>query len=187
MALPRTVILDVPNLLTAAGIFVAVLAAVYSARSAAASRRQAIAAEAALKEAKVQSAAAKGAVAEARSQNRIAIHNQRLLSYKALLGFRGQLTAQGVHYKEQNLWALWEQVQLSEFYFSAGIAAELKAIVDLALEVQAARSLWKDNTDSVGEERKKLVNRSYELLQKLNERIQAVDPLMRQELKLVEG
>lgn len=187
MVLPETVILDVPNLFTAAGVFVALLAAVYSARSAAASHRQAVAAEAALHEAKVQSAAAKEAVDEARSQNRIAIHNQRLLSYKALLVFRGQLTAQGVHYKEQHLWALWEHVQLSEFYFSAGIAAELNTIVDLAFEVQATRSLWKDNEDLVGEERRNLVNRSYELLQRLNERINAIDSRMRQELRLVEG
>lgn len=186
MGLPETVILDVPNLLTAAGVFVALLAAVYSARSAAASHRQAVTAEAALKEAKIQSAAAKEAVAEARSQNRISIHNQRLLSYKALLEFRGQLTAQGVNYKEQNLLALWEYVQLSEFYFSAGVAAELNAIVNLAFEVQTARSLWKDNADLTGEEREKLVNRSYKLLQQLNEHIKAVDPLMRQELKLVE-
>ena len=187
MALPETVILDVPNLLTAGGVFVALLAAVYSARSAAASHRQAVAAEVALQETKIQSATAKEAVTEARSQNRIAIHNQRLLSYKALVEFRGQLSAQGVHYKEQHLLALWEHVQLSEFYFSASIAAELNAIVDLAFEVQTARSRWKDNEELIGEKRKKLVNQSYELLQRVNERINAVDPLMRQELKLVEG
>lgn len=96
MPLPDTLILDVPNLLTAAGVFVALLAAAYSSRSAVASHRQAAAAETALAEAKAQSAAAKEAVAEARSQNRIAIHSQRLLSYKALLAFRSQLMAHGV-------------------------------------------------------------------------------------------
>jgi hypothetical protein len=38
-----------------------------------------------------------------------------------------------------------------------------------------------------GEERKRLVSRSYELLQQLHERIKAIDLSMRQELKLVEG
>lgn len=187
MPLPDTPFLDVPNLLTAAGVFVALLAAAYSSRSAVASHRQAAAAETALAEAKAQSAAAKEAVAEARSQNRIAIHSQRLLSYKALLAFRSQLMAHGVHYKEQHLWALWEHVQISEFYFSAAIAAELNGIVDLALEVQASRSLWTDNAEAVSEERKKLVGRSYELLERLHERVKAIDPLMRQELRLVEG
>lgn len=187
MDLPDTVILDVPNLLTAAGVFVALLAAVYSARSAVAAHRQAVAAETSLSEAKIQSAAAKEAVAEARSQNRIAIHAQRLASYKALLAFRSQLMAQGVHYKEHHLWGLWEQVQLSEFYFSAAVATELNSIVDLALDVQHVRSLWKDTAEVVGEERTQLVNQSYELFTQLHERIKAIDPLMRQELKLVEG
>jgi hypothetical protein len=147
--------------------------------------RQAKAAETAITEARMQSAVAREAVAEARSQNQIALHRERLATYKALLAFQSQLLGQGVHYKAANLWALWERVQIAEFYFSDRVAKELKGIVDLALEVQSSRSLWDEASEAAGEERKRLVENSIDLLNKLHDRIRAIDPVMRYELKLV--
>lgn len=187
MSLPETVVLDVPNLLSVAGIFIALLAAVYAALSARAAQRQANAAEAAVREATKQSAIAREAVSEARSQNRIAIHNERLKTYKALLAFRGKIAAHGINYEKEHLWNFWEYVQISEFYFSAPVAQELKAIVDLALRIQGHRSMWDPETGVTGEERNRWMKETYDLQPELVKRLEAIDPLLKEELRLVEG
>jgi hypothetical protein len=149
MGLPDTIVLDIPNLLTAGGVFVALLSAVYSARSAAASRRQAVAAEAALAEAKVQSAAAKGAVTEAQRQNRIAIHGERLEIYKALLDFRVQLATDRLNISKEKIWGFHNRTAWAALYFPAKIANALHDLVNAALKLSEAKVMAvEDGTNS---------------------------------------
>lgn len=185
MPLPETPILDVPNLLAGAGVLTAILAAIIAARSATAAHRQAVSAEAAAAEVKTQTAIAKEAVSEARSQNRIAMHNERLRIYKAMLAFQSELSAHGLQYKEQELWVLWEHLRIAEFYFSTTIATELNDIVEIALKLQTSRSLWTDEAAVSADEKSKLVKNSCDLLSELRKRTKAVDSALRQELSLI--
>lgn len=141
MGLPETIVLDVPNLLTAAGVFVALLSAVYSARSASASHRQATAAEAALADTRIQSAAAKEVVAEARRQNRIAIHSERLEIYRALLDFRVQLAADRFNISNDKIWEFHHRTAWAAFYFPPKIADALHDLLNAALKFADAKAI----------------------------------------------
>jgi hypothetical protein len=186
MDLPETIVLDIPNLLTAASVIVALLSALYSLRSAKAAHRQAIAAEHALNETRSQSSLARDALIEAKAQTRISIHGPRLESYKVLLSFSSQLTTQGVHFKQELIWALWEHAQVAEFYFSELIALSLKEIVDLSLAVQSSREEWSGQNQLNPGERQPLVEASYAQLERLRLMVASTDKNMRKELHLVE-
>jgi hypothetical protein len=184
MDLPETITLDVPNLLTAASVAVAILAALYSARSARAAQRQAEAAEATVTEAKVQSKLAHEVLAEARRQNQIAGHGHRLDAYRALLAFRGKVTATGVGFAREAIWDLWEHAQVAEFYFSEAVANQLTGLVDAALAIQGSHEEWKDTTNFTDSQRPEKVRKTHEDLWKLREFIEAADKSMRQELRI---
>ncbi len=184
MNLPETITLDVPNLLTAAGVMVAILAALYSARSARAAHRQAEAAEATVAEAKAQSKLAQEALAEARRQNQIAGHGHRLDTYKALLIFRGKVTATGVGFGREAIWDIWEHVQLAEFYFSEKVAKQLSDLVDLALSNQSSHEELKEITNFNDPQRLEKVQKTHEQLWKLRELVETADRLMRKELRI---
>lgn len=185
MGLPETITLDVPNLLTAAGVGVAILAAVYSARSARAAQRQAEAADAAVTEARAQTKLTQEALAEAQRQNQIASHGHRLDAYRALLAFRGRVTSTGVGYSSQAIWDLWEHAQISEFYFSESVAKRLTGLVDSALEIQRSHEDWKETTNFTDPQRPEKVRKTHEQFRVLRERIDEADQAMRKELKII--
>lgn len=151
--LPDTIVLDIPNLLTAGGVLVALLSAVYSARSAAASHRQAVAAEAALAEAKIQSATARGAVTEAQRQNRIAIHSERLEIYRALLDFRVQLATDCLNISKEKIWGFHNRTAGAALYFPAKIANALRDLLNAALELSDAKVMAVDDGTSLAEDK----------------------------------
>lgn len=184
MNLPETITLDVPNLLTAAGVGVAIIAALYSASSARAAHRQAVAAEATVAEAKAQSKLAHEALTEARRQNQIAGHGHCLDAYRALLAFRGKVTASGVGFKPEAIWELWEHAQVAEFYFSEAVATQLTGLVDAALAIQASHEEWKESTNFTDSQRPEKVRKTHEQLSELREHIEAADKSMRQELRI---
>jgi hypothetical protein len=186
MSLPETVVLDVPNLLTLAGVVVAVLAAVYSGISARASQRQATAAETALKQAAEQSQLARAALSEAKRQNRIAAHGHQLDAFKALLSFYSQLTSQGVDFKPEAVWELWEHARIAEFYFSVPLAQELGAIVDAAIALQQSRDEWKMDSAFPASQRSDAVEKTYAQLKQLRRDVESAEQVMRKELRLVD-
>lgn len=171
MQLPETVVLDIPNLLVLAGVVVSLLAAIYSARSARASQRQASAAEAALSESK--------------RQNRIASHGHQLEIFKALLSFSSQISANGIHFPQEPVWELWEHARIAEFYFSEGTTKKLEAIVEAALTIQTQRNSWKLDNTSPASEKPQAVKETYALLALLREDLKIAEQQMRQELRLV--
>lgn len=187
MDLPDTIVLDVPNLLMLASVVVAVLAAVYSGRAAHAAQRQAQAAEASLKESVAQSELTRAALTEAKRQNRIAGHSHRLEAYKELLAFRSQVTAKGIDFKRDAVWALWEHAELAEFYFSKPVADRLIAIVDAGVELQRSRDEWKEDSSFPPTQRTAAVEATHRQMHKLRDDVEATQKLMREELRLVEG
>ena len=184
MDLPETITLDVPNLLTAAGVVVAILAAIYSARSARAAHRQAEAADAAVAEARAQTKLTQEALNEARRQNQIAGHGHRLDAYRALLAFRGRVTTTGVGFSSEAIWDLWEHAQVAEFYFSDGVAKRLTGLVDSALEIQRSHEDWKEITNFTDPQRPEKVRKTHDQFSVLRERIEEADQAMRKELKI---
>lgn len=122
---------------------------------------------------------------EAKTQNRISVHGHRLEAFKALLSFRGQLTAKGVHFKREATWGLWEHADIAEFYFSPAVASKLKSIVDLSLALQASRDEWSEDSCVSPPERKVLVDASYAQLENLRAAVSSTEQLMRKELSLV--
>lgn len=184
MDLPETVTLDVPNLLTAAGVVVALLAAVYSARSARAAHRQAEAADAAVEEARAQTRLTQEALGEARRQNQIAGHGHRLDAYRALLAFRGRVTTTGVGFQSEAIWDLWEHAQVAEFYFSEGVAKRLTGLVDSALAIQRSHEEWKETTNFTDPQRPEKVRKTHDEFRILRESIEETDGAMRKELKI---
>lgn len=187
MTLPDTIVLDVPNLLTLASVIVAVLAALYSGRSADAAKRQVQAAEASLKVSVAQSELTRAALMEAKRQNRIAGHSHRLEAYKELLAFRSQVSAKGVDVKRDAVWALWEHAELAEFYFSKPVADRLVAIVDAGIELQRSRDEWKEDVSFPPTQRKAAVEATHRQMHQLRDNVEATQKLMRDELRLVEG
>lgn len=184
MDLPETITLDVPNLLTAAGVAVAILAALYSARSARAAHRQAEAAEATVAEAKVQSKLAEAALAETQRKNQIAGHVHRLDAYKALLAFRGKVTATGVGFEREAIWSLWDHVQVADFYFSGAVAKQLSELVDVALANQAMNDELQQTTNFADPQRPERVTKTHAHLWHLRELIDAADKSMRKEMRI---
>lgn len=177
--------LDIANLLSAAMLLAALLAAVYASRSAKEARRQADAAERAVAEARSQSLLAKASLQEAQSQNRISLHHHQLEAYKAVLQFKARLVGGGIQFKEDAVWPLWEHARLAEFYFSSAIARPMSSLVDEALEIQASRALWAEGADVPSDKRGALINASHEQFKNLQRIIEELESDMRVELKLV--
>ena len=186
MSLPETIVLDVPNLLTLLGVAVAILSAMFASRSATSARRQAEAAESALKESRAQSAITRAALAAAKAQNSISMHGHRLEAYKSLLSFSSQLNAGGVHFNRNFTWALWEHAQLAEFYFSTEVATSLKSIVDLSMQLQISRERWSEESGVESSARPALVQASHDQHRRILEAVAVTDQQMRKELRLVQ-
>lgn len=185
MSLPETVVLDVPNLLTLAGVVVALLGAFYAGVSAYAAKRQATAAERSLREAKEQSQLARAALVEAKRQSRIGAHAHQLEAFKALLAFYSQLTAKGIDFKSEAVWALWEHARIAEFYFSKPLAEKLDAIIGAALKLQGSRDEWREDSSFPPTQRQAAVQATYAQLKLLRSDVEAAEALMRSEIKIV--
>ena len=147
MTLYNSIISDVPNLLTLLGVFVAILPAIYSARSARAAYWQAKSAEASVAEVKIQSKHAQEAVTEARRQNNISGHSHRIDAYRAFLAFRRKVSATGVGFGREVIWSLWEHVEVADFYFSKETVNQLSQLIDAAFANQSSHDELKNTTD----------------------------------------
>ena len=173
MALPQTIVLDVPNLLSASAVFVSLLSAIYAARSAGHARRQATATE--------------SSAQEARLQNRIATNAERLKIYKALLAFRVHLVVRMADFEEAAVWQFWEHVEVADFYFSSEVSHKLGAIVTHALDLHKSRNPPSEpsvmTASDVSESRRRLVEELCRLVGSMD----LVDTDLRKELRLVEG
>jgi len=64
----------------------------------------------------------------AKRANEIALHDSRLRVYNGLVRFRAHISARGTRLNEDEVWRFAEIAELSEFYFSEGIASRLSKV-----------------------------------------------------------
>lgn len=187
MTLPETIVLDVPNLLTAGGVMVGLLSAAYAWRSARQAQRQADAAERSVHEASKQSALARASLEEIRSQTKLAAHAHRLDIYRAFLTFQSSVNGSGPSFRREATWALWEHAQVAEFYYPAEIANTLTGLVDLSIDIQRSREAWSDEASPAASERQALVRKTYEQYEQLRQTMFKLNTEMRSQLKVTQG
>ena len=128
---------------------------------------------------------ARHAVKEAMRSNEIAIHNERLRIFKGILELRGELVRRGVNIKEHDLFEYYEYVQLSEFYYNQTIHEKTKYYFDTALEVVKQHDLWEAAENK--EDRNKRVAKTYEILKESRQKIEELEVLMKEHLRLIKS
>jgi len=102
----------------------------------------------------------------AEQANTIAIHNERLKIYKALLDFKALLSARGPRFPENDLWNFYEPVQLSEFYFGEAIYSEMKQVWDNGQKILSLSDSWKQAKENGDPKYRDLVKEAHDLHRK---------------------
>jgi hypothetical protein len=187
MQMTETVVLDVPSLLTAAGVAASILAALYTRWAAASAKRQAESAEASLKEAKAQSALAHASLLAARGQNEIAVHGHRLAAYRALLVFRSEVVFSLSELSRKAAAELWEHARIAEFYYPPEVAAALIAITDDALKLHIIVDRLADSSNIEATELSRFRDRRAELILRIDDTVGRVNEDMRKVLRLFQS
>ena len=185
--MPGTVTIDVASALTWIGMLVAVLAALYARWSAIAARRQAEAAEAALRETRAQTSLSQAALQAARTQNEISVHGHRLDAYKAMLALRSEVKAKTSEFSPKVIWELWQHAELAEFYFPSQVSQALGSAVSLALDLLLVTQDLKDSEAMPPEERRGQRERRNKLHAQLSDCLERINEEMRATLRLVKG
>jgi len=126
---------------------------------------------------------ARRAANEASKANEIALHNERLKIFKAILELRGKVMAQGVDIKEYELFSFYEYVQLSEFYYNHSIHEQVKDYFDCVQNIVILRSQWEV---AESEERKQLVEKTHQMRTQSQEKVSRLENSMKEHLRLVE-
>lgn len=127
---------------------------------------------------------ARHSVQQARRANEIALHNEKLKIFKGILDLRAKLSANGVNIKEYELFSFYEYVQLSEFYFNKRIYEGVKDYFDCAWEVVKLRGLW-ETAEEEGK-KKEMVQRTHEMLRLSREKVEALEPMLKEHLRISE-
>ncbi len=127
---------------------------------------------------------ARHSVQQARRANEIALHNEKLKVFKGILDLRAKLSANGVNIKEYELFSFYEYVQLSEFYFNKRIYEKVKDYFDCAWEVVKLRGLW-ESAEEEGK-RQEMVQKTHEMLRQSREKIEALEPMLKEHLRISE-
>lgn len=102
----------------------------------------------AVHEARRAADSAQDSAESARRANDIAQHAQRLEIYKALQQFHMSVLTKAANFPEADIWPFFNAVNLSEFYFPHDVYAKLTALVDQAMTVKAAYSLFEMHRDN---------------------------------------
>lgn len=176
---------EVAELLTAAGVFVAILAAIYARHAARAAKRQAEVAEHALRETKAQSALAHGSLQAARVQNKIALHVHRMETYRAFLAFESEVNTRGHNFSKNAILELCSHAHLSEFYFPEPISTGLTSLTDLAIKAQFQAELASETDTHTADEIIEIREKRNFLYLQLSDHLEKVGEDIRTSLKLV--
>ena len=123
---------------------------------------------------------ARWAATAARRQNEIAIHNEKLKIFKAVLDFRSKLTAYGTDVPERDLYLeLFPHVQLAEFYYDDVTTATLNTFFECLREMIDLRELAASTKDS------DVISKTRTRLYNCRSAASHVERIMRNELRLV--
>lgn len=126
----------------------------------------------------------KATVAEAKRANDIALHSEKLATYKGILSIQTLLRAHGPHFPEYDFWSKYEYVELTEFYFSKALGARVHEYFKLGREARASRDLWDDAHARGDDARKEAVAKTWALFNKCVELGDVLVEDMKKELRL---
>jgi hypothetical protein len=87
---------------------------------------------------------AKATVTAAERANEIAIHSERLKTYKGIVSIHGLLQAKGIQFPEYDFWSKYDYVELTEFYFSKPLADRTQQYFELGKKIVASRAFWQE-------------------------------------------
>lgn len=133
--------MDASSLISLCSAFVAMLAALY---------------------ARQQASAAKKAT-------EISLHENRLKVYSGLSRFRVHVTGQGTNIKEEEVWRFAEVAELSDFYFSENIAAQMNSVFDRALKLLSLNDEWRAVRENDPSTARCLVQPRHELMRQMRD------------------
>ncbi len=126
---------------------------------------------------------AKATVRAANKANEIALHSEKLKTYKGILGIQSLLRAKGVHFPEYDFWSKYEYVELTEFYFSKALSAKVHEYFNLGRDVSVSRGLWEEARDRGDDERKAAVRKTWNQFNKCIELGDKVVEELKKELR----
>lgn len=106
---------------------------------------------------------ARRSAGSAHQANRIAIHQERLKIYKALLAHVSALSAQGVALRKDEAWQFYEPAILSKFYFKPAHSEKLVQIFDDSISLIVRKAQWEETTSMSQEELQELVRETHAL------------------------
>ncbi len=132
----------------------------------------------------LSAAFAKLTVKEAKRQNEIAIHNERLKIFKAILELKGDVVRRGVDIIEGDLFAnYYEYVQLSEFYYSNTIYEQVNDYFKTVWDMAVYHKLY--NEFEGKKEQREYGEKAYKLLGESREKFGKLEIIMKEQLRLV--
>ncbi len=127
---------------------------------------------------------ARATVTEAKRANDIALHSEKLKTYKGILSIQSLLRAHGPNFPEHDFWSKYEYVELTEFYFSKALSDRVHEYFKLGREVRTSRDLWEDAHARGDAERKEAVVQAWALFNKCVELGDVLVEDMKKELRL---
>lgn len=127
---------------------------------------------------------AKATVRAADKANEIALHSEKLKTYKGILSIQSLLRAKGVRFPEYDFWSKYEYVELTEFYFSKALSERVHEYFNLGRDVSISRELWEEAHARGDDERKAAVKKTWDQFHKCIELGDKVVEELKRELRV---
>lgn len=109
-----------------------------------------------------------------RRANQIALHENRLNTYKGLVRYRAYVTARGTGIKEEEVWKFAEVCELSEFYFPAHIHTRLESVFKRSLDLMSLNDRWQTDKPEDREEMSELNRKRHSLMKEIRDDCYAI-------------
>jgi len=127
---------------------------------------------------------AKAAVTAAERANEIALHSEKLKTYKGIVSIQSLLRGKGTHFPEYDFWSKYEYVELTEFYFNKALSDRVHEYFNLGREARASADLWEEAHARGDNERKEAVAKTWDLFNRCIELGDEVVEELKKELRL---
>jgi hypothetical protein len=127
---------------------------------------------------------ARWAVKEAKRQNEISIHAERLNVYKGVNRFGSKLATHGPSIKDNDVWAFHEWVQLSEFYFSNSLYQRLNAALTNSFELLSKNDEWSTAKEDGNSNSVDISNQRHAIHRALRDECFSIAEAMKKNLRL---
>ena len=126
----------------------------------------------------------KATVAEAKRANDIALHSEKLKTYKGIVSIQSLLQGHGAHFPEYDFWSKYEYVELTEFYFNKALSDRAHKYFNLGRDARASWDLIEDAHSRGDEARKEAVAKTYGILNECRKLGDELIEDMKKELRL---